>query len=356
MNAFRSTAISAGLTLLTSLGGLMLAACDIVTEVGFGASGGGGSGGAGAGGSGGAGAGGSGAGGSGGSGGQAVVIFDAAGTGLNLWQIAVDASNAYVTDAQGPSGKVLQVPLDGSPETVLADGQSSPTAVAVDATDVYFISSYDLKKVPIGGGAAVQVAPAEDASFSGLFLDDVNVYWTNYTYPGSTMFIPKAGGAPTVVDTGDNYPSGIVVRAGIIYWSVLSDDVIKQAPVAGGPATVFADDQSAPRLGFAANDTDLYWITEGDFPNQIMTAPLAGGPPVQLAVSPSDASTQTTMVLDATHAYFVLPYCAIGKMPLAGGVVDTITPDPSVGCPKFLTGDAANLYYTSEVGVTKLPK
>ncbi len=93
------------------------------------------------------------------------------------------------------------------------------------------------------------------------------------------MSIPKAGGPATTIDTGNDYPSGIVVQGGSIYWAVMGADEIRTAPVAGGAATVFASGQDHVRSGLAADSTYLYWITEGDFPNHLVKAPLAGGPP-----------------------------------------------------------------------------
>jgi hypothetical protein len=122
---------------------------------------------------------------------------------------------------------------------------------------------------------------------------------------------------------------------------------------------VFASGQKAPRSGLAADSTYLYWITEGDFPNHLVKAPLAGGPPVDVAVPPGDASTPQSLIIDATHAYFINPStsgCGLAKVELATGAVSTIPLGGSVGCPMFLAADAANIYYTSRAGITKVVK
>ncbi|MFT3770427.1 MAG: hypothetical protein QM820_33790 [Minicystis sp.] len=120
-----------------------------------------------------------------------------------------------------------------------------------------------------------------------------------------------------------------------------------------------ASGQNAPRSGLATDGTDVYWITEGDFPNHLRKAPLAGGPVVDVAVSPSDASTPQSLIVDATDAYFInpgSPGCGLVKVDLASGTVSTITLGGSVGCPMFLAADAANIYYTSSLGITKVAK
>ena len=350
MKTIRSMVYSAGMFALTTLGGLSLAACSIHTIVGSGPGAGGSGGGGGAGGATTSSSGGPSAG---------TLIFDAAGTDLNPWGIAVDATDVYFTDAQGPSGKVVRVPLDGSPAIELANHQDLPSAIAVDATDAYFMLSDALMKVPLAGGPAVQVSPAEDASYATIALDSTNVYWTNYVNAGSAMLIPKAGGPATTLDTGIDYPSGIVVQGGSIYWAVMESNEIKTAPIAGGPATVFASGQNAVRSGLAADSTYLYWITEGDFPNHLVKAPLAGGAPVDVALSPGDASTPQSLIIDATHAYFIdanTSNCGLAKVELATGAVSSIPLGGSIGCPIFLAADAANIYYTSRAGITKVVK
>lgn len=289
--------------------------------------------------------------------GNATMLFDAAGSGVNPWGIAVDANNVYFSDAQGPNGKVFRVPLDGSGAAELANGQSSPSAILVDGSDVYFITSDALMKVPAAGGPVQKVADAENATYSGLAVDADHIYWTDYTSPGRTMRIAKAGGPPEMLASGDGYPSGIAVAGGQVYWAVLSDNEIRQVPAAGGMAGVFAANQNAPRWGFASDGVSLYWLTEGDFPMHLMKAPLAGGQPSLIATSPSQASMASTLVVDASHAYFALPECAIAKVPLAGGPVEQIAIDQALlGCPIFLAGDAANLYFTGFAGVSRIPK
>ncbi|MFT3770426.1 MAG: hypothetical protein QM820_33785 [Minicystis sp.] len=202
MNKIRNAVVSNGLCALTILGGLLLTACG--STVGGGGTGGSGTTSTGSGGSGG---------GSGGSG-SATLIFSVGTTGLNPWGIAVDATNVYFTDAQGPHGAVMKVPLDGSPASPLATMEDLPSAIAVDATDVYFTAADALRKVPIAGGTAATIAPAGDAGYASIAVDATNVYWTNYVSDGSTMLLPKAGGTPTVVDSGDEYPSGIALAGG----------------------------------------------------------------------------------------------------------------------------------------------
>lgn len=350
MSTTRSLSMFTGLSLLAALSGAITTGCILETEVGnAGGSGGGGS--AGSGGTGGTG-------GAGGTGGGSAVpeLLLAGGFGLNAWGIALDADSVYFTDAQGPNGKVGRVAKVGGALTVLASGLQSPSPITVDATDVYFMDSDHVMKVPIAGGAVTVVADASNDTYSAVVVDDDQIYWTNYTFMGSTMRMPKAGGAPVTV-APDAYPAGMVVTGGQMYWSAMDADAIKSAPILGGPVTVMASNQDAPRWGIAANADHLFWVNEGTFPMQVWGVPLdASLPPAQLGVSPTESSVQTSLVADAAYVYFPVSYCKIVRIPVGGGQPIVTDVAQALGCPRFMAGDADALYYTSEAGITRYPK
>jgi hypothetical protein len=58
------------------------------------------------------------------------------------------------------NGRVMKVPIDGGTPTVLANGQSEPTYIAVDFASVYWINHGDgtVMTTPIVGGAPVTLA------------------------------------------------------------------------------------------------------------------------------------------------------------------------------------------------------
>ena len=170
----------------------------------------------------------------GGSDGAATQVFPGEGTGYNYWALAVDDQNVYVTDATGPDGNVLQIPKGGGDATILARRQMLPLAVRVDADQVYFLTSDALKRVPVGGNAPETLAEATDGQYGAIATDAEHVYWTNYTQPGSVQRVPKAGGEVVTLAEGDANPSGLVLQAGLLYWTALSDDRIRSVPAAGG--------------------------------------------------------------------------------------------------------------------------
>lgn len=302
------------------------------------------------------GSGGAGSSGSAGGGGGPEVLLAVDFFSNNPWAIAIDSDTIYFTDAQGPDGKVIKLPKAGGAAVTLADGLSLPSHLTVDATDVYFMDSDHVQKVPIGGGPVVTMAPADNESYGTVAVDDDQIYWTNYGFMGSAERMPKGGGAPVMIDSG-SYPSALLLSGGTVYWAAMEEDEIRQAPAAGGPATLLASGQDHVRWGFAASADHLFWMTEGTFPMALWSAPLDGsGPAVQIGTSPVDGSSPTSLVVDDTYVYFSVSYCKLVRVPIGGGAPIVTDVDMAFGCPRFMTGDADNLYYTSEVGITRFPK
>lgn len=81
------------------------------------------------------------------------------------------------------------------------------------------------------GGTALSLA-AGLKNPAAIAVDATNVYWINNIYgTGSIMRVSKAGGAPTVLASGQKVPADIAVDATSVYWSSYSGDtVLRLAP------------------------------------------------------------------------------------------------------------------------------
>jgi hypothetical protein len=211
------------------------------------------------------------------------------------WGIAVDGTNVYWAENL-QSGSINKMPKGGGSSTTLANGLLWPWAVAVDATSVYwteFVTNGGaVRKVSINGGGTTLLATSL-YSPSYLALDATSVYYTEYgttSGTGSSSYInassgylkkvPLAGGSPTVLASGLNWPKGIGVDSTNVYFTEWGNSVgsVKYVPVSavnGSPTPVIinlpngtttpATGLNAPyNLALDPNDQYVYW-TESDF-------------------------------------------------------------------------------------------
>jgi hypothetical protein len=99
--------------------------------------------------------------------------------------IAVYQGRVYWTASSSSSeatGSVFSVGIAGSSVLTIATGQTNPSAVAVDASGVYWtnrsISAGAVMRASALGGDAVAIATNQNGPH-GLTLDSRTVYWTN---------------------------------------------------------------------------------------------------------------------------------------------------------------------------------
>lgn len=199
-------------------------------------------------------------------GGKAVKLS----SGLLPEHIAVSGQFVYGT-AEAPNvGYVpAQVPLAGgtlrplvqTPPTQL--GEAMRHAVAVDEDAVYWGTASDfaapstIVKVPLKGGSSQTWASVETTAY-GIALDPTNVYWVT---SNEVLKIPRASGLPErlAVNHGRGGFQGIAVEGKYVYWTDHGNGgSVSKVSVDGGPVTILADGLQHP-AGIAVDDTSVYW-------------------------------------------------------------------------------------------------
>ena len=119
----------------------------------------------------------------------------------------------------------MQLELGNPPATNLASGLVSPRSLAVDTTHVYFATNTwavdeAIRRVPRTGGP-VELLDDTGGAYA-IAIDATHVYAADGA--GGTIFrIPKTGGTPEVLATGQPYPFDIVVDNDAVYWSSETD-------------------------------------------------------------------------------------------------------------------------------------
>jgi len=231
----------------------------------------------------------------------------------------------------------------------LATDPAVPSAVAVDATHVYWGNSQsEIWSVPVAGGAPVMLSlgPA-NGGVLGLVVDATSVYWTEITLNPVAGWVMKAplGGGEAVTLAAATWPIGIAVDATSVYWAEseegLSADVIKKVSLDGGAPTTLAP--AAGPNTIAVDATGVYWtqqVSGRPSLNALMQVSLDGGSPTSLAPCPNAVG----VAVAGGNAY-----CAgsdrVIAAPLDGGALLTLATADDGGWSGGLVVDAKNAYW-----------
>lgn len=211
--------------------------------------------------------------------------------------IAVDATDVFWT-VLGPNpgeGAVLKASKSCGPTTTLASGQPSPIAVAIDTTHVYWLDDKALSRVSKAGGAPEVLATLEGQPLGGgIALDDARVYYATY---GAVLAVDKSGGAPTTLVTGACAATSVAVDDTHVYFSNsgCNGDLVR-IPKAGGPEEIVM--ASAYSTDVAVDATSVYWVQKDV---GAASRPKSGGEGHLLS---SDAISESSLATDGTRVYF----------------------------------------------------
>ncbi|WP_437736144.1 hypothetical protein [Sorangium sp. So ce1335] len=232
-------------------------------------------------------------------GGAPVVLADS----CPSYGIAVSATHVYWTcspdsglEMAVPVG-VYSAPLDGgTPLLRSTAGLEDPVGLALDATSIYVGDNHAVKKLPLLGGAAEELARGSGSR--RVSVDETHVYWTNAD-ASSIRKVPIEGGESVALATGYFESHEVVLDATHVYWTTPGEGPgvgsVNKVPKEGGTPVALATDQPSPYY-IALDETHVYWVNTSA--GEIRRVPIDGGEPVVVisGVSPNDLAVDGTSI------------------------------------------------------------
>jgi hypothetical protein len=261
--------------------------------------------------------------------------------------IAVDATNLYVT-ANGTSGGVLvAIPLAGGPPAMLASEGRKLIKVAVDGTRVYWgahdqANVWSVLAVPLAGGPPQTLASGITTSVLNLAVAPSGVYAADFDH-ASILRIPLDGGAPAPFASGQ--ASSIAVTARTAYWADVSGRLVA-APTAGGAPVPLAT-QQAGISAVAVDTAAVYWATAGTEDGGYAGGVFALGADAAAPVLLAPASYAFGLAAGGANIYWRAYVLDVFEVPKSGGPARMIASGQSI---VDLSADDAFVYWANTDG------
>ena len=256
--------------------------------------------------------------------------------GITAYNLQVDATNVYASTETA----IVKVPIaGGSPVTLASVSQdNSISGLAVSSDSVYWSESGEtdggsdvlILSVPISGGAVATIATVSGFA-SALATDATSLYWSGSATTGSCPSppcstlskAPLAGGTPLLLTSNAGNPTYLAFDDSNVYWSTSDGRLLKESKT-GGTVTTLAD-FSTSIVGLGLQGSTLYWGTSG---GDVYATPSGGGTskPIEIGLS-----SMQTSVVGADGVYWVgVNYSAnsaasdLSRTPLDGGTTQAL--------------------------------
>lgn len=295
--------------------------------------------------------------------GNCIVTVASGQTGATA--LALDATNVYwTTIAANANDAVMTAPKAGGTAVTLASNQNTPWALAVDATGIYWTSgsqsAVSVMRAALDGSNPTTLVSGQDTE--NIVIDANNVYWTENTGTGigsgtgSVFAVPKTGGTAVDVGSATGTALGLAVEGSSVYWADLpsSGGNILSTAIDGGTPNLVTSFSHLPNGMVVADAMNVYWANED---GTILKAPLGGGPAGTLATG---LNQPHGLAVDASDLYVAVTGSngtngSVVRVPLSGGPPVTLS---AGGSPWAIAVDAVSIYWTDSdlSSVRKLAK
>ncbi len=239
--------------------------------------------------------------------------------------------------------------------------QSWIAGLALDQENLYFLAGETLdspyadtlRKLPLAGGSVEALAtfnakhdlPSDTSADNGSWLA-VNSSELVWAVPstGQILAVPRAGGTPRVIASGQDVPLRVAVDETRAYWTnwsscgACAQGTVRAVDLEGGEPLTIAMKQDHPN-GIAVDRLNLYWVTAG---GNVIQVPLIGGTPITLATGLSNPFFVT---VDATTVYWTLP-TSVMSCPILGCNKKPTRVASGLKGPNVVSSDATALYFS----------
>jgi hypothetical protein len=173
---------------------------------------------------------------------------------------------------------LVSTSADGGPPSILAAQLFGPSAPVADDTFVYWATSGSdvsgsgpsvIARMSVGGGT-VQTLISGQSQPSLVAVDETQVFWFAGVSgmpvgPASLLSMSKSGGTPATLATEDGGPLLMTSDGTSVYWTATfgtNGTALKKVGVSGGTVTTLV---SAPDIGgFAVDATSVYWTNHSN--------------------------------------------------------------------------------------------
>jgi hypothetical protein len=251
--------------------------------------------------------------------------------GLNIDDVAVNATDVFFTVNNGDPktpGSVSSVPIRGGKATVLTPA-AMPIGVALTDTDVIFgDEAGGIFSVPLAGGTKKKIAPTQGQP-THLVTDATHVYFSDNV---GTKSVPIAGGAVKTLSSDVGF--SLAIDGDNLIIADFGGGRVLSVPRTGGATKTLATMQGGPLYPLVVGQ-DLVWIDSGDLMTGVGTL---------MRLSPGGMPTEISMggalfrphgvAYDGTNFYVTADAGPdLAKVPKAGGdpvVVTNLSGDAGV--------------------------